>query len=185
MALVAVITGSPSSPSRTQKLAAYVGERLERDQLAVEHIDVRALPAADLLHGRADAEGLRAAFAAVERADGLVIATPVYKAAYTGVLKAFLDLLPQLGLTGKTVLPLATGGTLAHVLAVDYALRPVLQSLGAHHVVQGLFVLDKLLVLSSDTGALEIESETRARLDTLVDSFARSLRLHAARGSVS
>lgn len=32
-------------------------------------------------------------------------------------------------LAGKTVLPLATGGTTAHVLAIDYALRPVLSSM--------------------------------------------------------
>jgi FMN reductase len=176
MAHIVTITGSPSSPSRTLELARYVGERLERDhQFTVEHIDIRALPAEDLLQGRADAQGLRAAFGAVERADGVVIATPVYKAAYTGVLKAFLDLLPQFGLAGKTVLPLATGGTPAHVLAVDYALRPVLQSLGATHVVQGLFVLDKLLV-RAEGGGLQIEAEVRARLDQLVDFFARSTR---------
>ncbi|GAA3495112.1 hypothetical protein GCM10019016_022120 [Streptomyces prasinosporus] len=44
------------------------------------------------------------------QADGVVIGTPVYKAAYSGLLTALLDLLPQYALTGKTVLPLATGG---------------------------------------------------------------------------
>ncbi len=56
----------------------------------------------------------------------MVIGTPVYKAAYSGLLKSLLDLLPQYALAGKTVLPLATGGSTAHVLAIDYALRPVL-----------------------------------------------------------
>jgi pyruvate-ferredoxin/flavodoxin oxidoreductase len=46
---------------------------------------------------------------------------------------AFLDLLPQLGLTGKAVLPLAVGGSIAHVLAIDYGLRPVLCSMAAEH----------------------------------------------------
>src|SRR5256885_12419558 len=41
----------------------------------------------------------------------VVVATPIYKASYSGVLKSFLDLLPQFGLAGKVVLPLATGGT--------------------------------------------------------------------------
>ena len=77
------------------------------------------------------------------RADGVVVGTPVYKASYSGVLKALLDLLPQYALTGKTVLPLATGGSTAHVLAIDYALRPVLNSMGAAHIVQGWFTLDK------------------------------------------
>ena len=61
----------------------------------------------------------------------MVVSTPVYKAAYSGVLKVFLDLLPQFGLAGKVVLPLVTGGTASHVLAIDYALRPVLLALGA------------------------------------------------------
>ena len=45
------------------------------------------------------------------------MATPIYKASYSGVLKAFLDLLPQFAFGGKVVLPLLTGGTAAHVLA--------------------------------------------------------------------
>ncbi|WP_372430482.1 NAD(P)H-dependent oxidoreductase [Janibacter melonis] len=45
------------------------------------------------------------------------------------MLKTFLDLLPQDALRGKVVLPVATGGSPAHVLSVDYALRPVLASL--------------------------------------------------------
>jgi FMN reductase len=54
----------------------------------------------------------------------------------------FLDLLPQYGFADKVVLPLATGGSAAHVLMLDYALRPVVHSLGARHVVQGFFLHD-------------------------------------------
>ena len=39
---------------------------------------------------------MRAALAAIERAHGVVITTPVYKASYTGVLKSLLDLLPHI-----------------------------------------------------------------------------------------
>ncbi|WP_279379314.1 NAD(P)H-dependent oxidoreductase [Bordetella bronchiseptica] len=70
------------------------------------------------------------------------MATPVFKASYSGLLKAFLDVLPQFALAGKSVLPLATGGSVAHVLSVDYALRPVLQSMGARHVIQGFFLAE-------------------------------------------
>jgi FMN reductase len=112
----------------------------------------------------------------VALAEALVIATPIYKASYTGVLKTFLDLLPQLALAGKTVLPLATGGTIAHVLAIDYGLRPVLASLGAAHIVNGLFVLDKLL--ENEGTGLVIEAEIGQRLDAVVDDFARSVERH-------
>lgn len=50
----------------------------------------------------------------------MVFATPIYKAAYSSVLTAFFDILPQHALAGKSVLPLATGGSAHHMLAVDY-----------------------------------------------------------------
>jgi FMN reductase len=140
----------------------------------VQSINVRDLPAEDLLSGRGDSAALREAVGLVERAQGVVIATPVYKAAYTGVLKTFLDVLPQFGLSGKVVLPLATGGTVAHVLAIDYALRPVLLALGAQHVVTGLFILDKLLS-DGPGGALAVEPEIAGRLEAVVTDFLGSL----------
>jgi FMN reductase len=137
MTAILAITGSPSPTSRTVGVVHWVADRLRQAGLDVEHLAVRDLPADDLLAARVDRPALRAAVAAITQADAVVVATPLYKASYTGLLKAFLDVLPQFALAGKSVLPLATGGTLAHVLAIDYALRPVLMSLGAHHVVQG------------------------------------------------
>lgn len=85
--------------------------------------------------------------ALVDETDALVVATPIYQAAYSGLLKTFLDLLPQHAFAGKPVLPLATGGSPAHVLALDYALRPVLTALGAQ-VSQGRFILDRHITAS-------------------------------------
>ena len=50
-----------------------------------------------------------------------MVATPIYKASYSGLLKLFLDALSPDALRGKTVLPLATAGNSAHLLALDYA----------------------------------------------------------------
>ena len=86
------------------------------------------------------------------RAQAIVVATPIYKAAYSGVLKLFLDLLPQTAFKGKTVLPMATGGSPNHMLALDYALRPVLQSLGADHILPGVFATDGQVVLLPPDG---------------------------------
>lgn len=169
-----IITGSPSSTSRTAKLAHLVGSRLARAGIDSSLLDVRSLPAEDLLSARTDAPGIKAALDQVEGARGVVIATPVYKAAYSGVLKAFLDLLPQFGLRDKVVLPLATGGTVAHVLAIDYALRPVLSSLDPLHVVPGLFVLDKQLVVQPD-GSLELDADLSGKLDATIKSFRAGL----------
>jgi len=173
MPLILTISGSPSTPSRSAALANHVAGNLVARGFELAAINVRDLPAAELLTGRTSDPAIAAAIALVERADAVVVATPIYKAAYTGVLKAFLDLLPQLVLTGKVVLPLATGGTIAHVLAIDYALRPVLVSLGAQHIVNGLFILDKTLAIS-DVG-LAIDADVEQRLAAILDDFAASI----------
>jgi FMN reductase len=175
MALVVTISGSPSAGSRTQALAAHAGAAIAgRGGFELAEINVRDLPPADLIYGRADAEPIRRALDLIARASGVVVSTPVYKASYTGVLKTFLDLLPQFGLDGKVVLPLVTGGAVAHVLAIDYALRPVLHSLGAQHVVAGLFIIDNLLELRPG-GVLAISPEIAGRLDAVIDDFVGSL----------
>lgn len=175
MSKILIITGSPSATSKTAKLAHWVGATLARSALDATLLDVRSLPAEDLLFARFDAPAVRSALARVESARGVVIATPVYKAAYSGLLKAFLDLLPQFGLRDKVVLPLATGGSVAHVLAIDYALRPVLSSLDPLHVVPGLFVLDKQLLVKDD-GSLEFDLDLSTKLETAVAHFKRGLQ---------
>ena len=79
----------------------------------------------------------------------VVVATPVYKAAYTGILKSFLDLLPQRALADKIVFPIATAGSPAHLLALDYALKPILGALGAQHVLNGLYIQDSQLQIAN------------------------------------
>ncbi|MFB7254366.1 NADPH-dependent FMN reductase [Streptomyces nojiriensis] len=165
------ITGSPSAHSRTAVVADHVLRRLSHSGFETAHLSVRELPAADLLAARRGEPEIRRALEAVAEADGLVIATPVYKASYTGLLKAFLDLLPQDGLDGKTVLPLATGGSLAHVLTIDYALRPVL---AARHVTAGRFVLDSSVERGAGPDRLRPEAELD--LYQAVDEFAAALR---------
>jgi FMN reductase len=173
MSLIVVISGSPSVPSRSAALAGHVAEDLRGRGFELAAIQVRELPATELVHGKTGSPEITAAIALIERADALVIATPIYKASYTGVLKIFLDVLPQFAFAGKVVLPLVTGGTIAHVLALDYALRPVLVSLGAQHVVNGLFVLDKAIAVSER--GVAIDADVEQRLSGIIDDFAASV----------
>src|SRR4051812_39166362 len=173
MPTVLTIAGSPSPSSRTAKLTNLVDDWLREGGLTVDRLNVRDLPAEALMHANVSDAAINDAALRLERADGVVIATPIYKAAYSGILKTFLDLLPQFGLTGKTVLPLATGGSMAHVLAIDYALRPVLSSLGAKHIVEGLFVLDKL-VEQDAAGKTKVDPDVEPRLRLIVDNFTKS-----------
>jgi FMN reductase len=139
---IVLLSGSPAAVSRSTQLLQHAQQRLADSGVRGTLLALRDLPAQPLLHGDAGHPVLQAALEQVQVADLVVVATPIYKAAYSGLLKAFLDLLPQDGLRGKTVLPLATGGSLAHLLAVDYALKPVLHALGARHIAEAVFVAD-------------------------------------------
>ena len=100
----------------------------------------------------------------------------------SGVLKVFLDLLPQTALKGKVVLPLATGGSPHHMLALDYALRPVLQSLGAKHILPGVYASDSQIPKNAD-GSYQIGDEIQGRLYEAVSALVNDgLRLPAKTG---
>lgn len=158
------ISGSPSERSRSAWLTQFASTRLEAFTTHSEHIAVRMLPAEALLAADARQPAIAQAVTAVADADLVIIGTPIYKAAYSGLLKAFLDLLPPDALRGKTALPLATGGSPAHLLALDYALKPVLSALGARHVLDGVFASDAQLQ-HHESGGYVPAPELLERLD--------------------
>ena len=83
-----------------------------------------------------------AAVADVLGSDVLVVASPTYKASYSGLLKAFLDRFATGGLAGANAVPILLGGTPDHRLAVDLHFAPLLLELGAKVPARGLFVLE-------------------------------------------
>ena len=72
----------------------------------------------------------------------MVVASPTYKASYTGLLKSFLDWFGTTSLEGVTVVPVMTGAGAHHALAVEVHLRPVLVELGATLPTRGLYVTE-------------------------------------------
>ena len=165
---VLLIAGSPSDRSRTAALLDAVGQRLKFRGAQTKTLRIRDLPPQALLLADFGNPALVSATVQVAQADVIVVATPVYKAAYSGVLKVFLDVLPQTALKGKTVLPLATGGSPNHMLALDYALRPVLQSLGAKTILPGIYATDAQVVLNPE-GGYHVEEDIAQRLDEAVN----------------
>jgi len=126
-------------------------------------LELRGLPPEALLFG-ASCDALARAHTAVAEARGVVLATPVYKAAYSGLLKAFLDYLPEGALGGKRAYPIATGGSNAHLLSIDYALKPVLSVLGTSRILEGLYLTNDAIAIRDDGSAtLAAEHETRLR----------------------
>ena len=116
--------------------------------------------------------------ARVAAADAVLISTPVYKASFAGGLKAVLDLLDEKALAGKVVLPIATGGSPAHLLALEYGLKPVLSALGARHILAGVYATDKQ-VRVDEAGQPHIDDDVRQRLEDSVDRLSEQLRPHA------
>lgn len=88
---------------------------------------------------------VRAATETLAAAAVAVIATPVYKATYTGLLKAFLDWFGQTGLDGVVAVPLMVGAAANHALAVETHLRPLLVEIGATVPTRGLYLLESEL----------------------------------------
>lgn len=139
---ILAISASPSPQSKTALLVDAMLGSGACSGSAHSHIRLCRLNPVGLVSGDPREPSLADFAAAVQVAHGLIIATPIFKASFSGLLKLALDLLPQYGLAGKVVLPIATGGSVAHLLALDYGLRPVLQSMGARHVVQSHFVAE-------------------------------------------
>jgi FMN reductase len=162
---IIAISGSPSPASRTQRLLSHVLTLLEQSGRETNLLSLSSLPGDALVRADVTAPQIARALADIDKARVVIVGTPIYKAAYSGLLKVFLDLLPQRGLDGKIVLPVATGGSEAHLLALDYALRPVLQSLGADVVLPSVFALDRDIVRNAD-GDITLDDPLRARVSS-------------------
>lgn len=76
---------------------------LQNEKYEVKTVHVRDLPAEDLLYANFSSPAIQEAQKKVADADAVIIVSPIYKASYTGILKTFLDLIPEKGLHNKTV----------------------------------------------------------------------------------
>jgi FMN reductase len=128
---VVALSGNPRAHSRTLQAAeAAAGHiaSLVGGATPVTTVDLATF-ASEILsaaHPTADA-----ALKTLSGASIAVIATPVYKASYTGLLKSFLDLYGPGGLLGVVAVPLVVSGSPAHSLVGEVHLRPLLVELGA------------------------------------------------------
>ncbi|MGC4961918.1 CE1759 family FMN reductase [Gordonia sp. DT218] len=138
MRVVAVNAGL-GDPSSTRllvdRLVDAITEHAVRDGLNidVEVIDLRDL-AVDVARSMTTGfavGGVRAAVDAVHGADGLIVATPVFNASYSGLFKSFFDLVEVDRMQGLPVVIAATGGSPRHSMVLDHAMRPLFAYLRA------------------------------------------------------
>ncbi len=76
----------------------------------------------------------------VVEADALIIATPIYRGSYTGILKNLVDVLPNNALQGKVVGLIATAASDHHFLAIEHALKPLIGYFYGHPVPGAVYV---------------------------------------------
>ncbi len=138
---VVAVNGSPTDPSRSRQLAQRALELLGGGQL----IDLATLDPAALLYLGSDA-AVDQARDAIAASDILVVATPIYRATYTALLKTIFDLQPQDSLVGTVVVPIATGYGPHHQLAIDHGLRPLIASLGGWATATGIYATNADIV---------------------------------------
>ena len=138
MSVTAVVVGNPKPGSRTLAAASHVARSLTGAEPDLV-VDLATLGPAILEWSDPEVADL---VKQVGAADLVVVASPTYKAAYTGLLKLFLDRFAGgTGLSGLAV-PLMLGGSPAHALAPELTLRPVLTEIGATVPGRGLYVID-------------------------------------------
>jgi FMN reductase len=140
---VGVVVGNPKVQSRTLALATQVAaaaaEAAELDGATTLTIDLAEF-GPQLFDW--SSPGVREAVDGIRSCALVVVASPTYKASYTGLLKSFLDWFSSTDLQGVAVIPVMTGGSAQHALAVEVHLRPVLVELGATLPTRGLYVTE-------------------------------------------
>ncbi|MGW3995857.1 CE1759 family FMN reductase [Amycolatopsis sp. NPDC004772] len=181
---VVVISAGVSDPSTTRMLAerttAAVLDRLRTGDgpVTASFVDLAAL-AADIGRSIVSADPVAAVQDAIEQvgtADGLIVATPVYKAGISGLFKSFVDLLDNDLIVAKPVILTATAGTARHAMVVDEQLRPLFAFLRAMPVPTSLFAApedwaDPALTKRIERAAVEFAALVRARVaDTIADA---------------
>ncbi|MGE5827371.1 MAG: NADPH-dependent FMN reductase [Micromonosporaceae bacterium] len=152
------MSGHPRLGSRTAALAVDVGRAVaaRRGDPEPAVVDVSRL-GADLLI--ADAPGTAAALDQLRGADLLVVATPTYKGAYTGLLKVLFDHLPARALDGRAALTVVTAGAAAQATAAEGHLQDLLGELGARVARPGLTVVESDL---ADAAEIAVRYATAA-----------------------
>ena len=169
---VFALAGSPSGRSRSSALLRHVVQRLKAVGVIAHEAGLWDIPSTDLVEGNYASSAACALRGRIHSADAVIISTPVYKASIAGGLKSILDLLDEKALAGKLILPLATSGSPAHLLSLEYSFKPILSALGARHILAGVYATEKQVVVEDD-GQAFIAEDIRDRLDEASDEIYR------------
>ncbi|KQR43970.1 FMN reductase [Frigoribacterium sp. CFBP 8754] len=125
---VVAVSGTLSTPSKTDALVDAILDELALVMPIERHVirvsELGPLFAGALTRDQLDARVERE-LRAIEGADLLIAASPVYRASFTGLFKHLFDFVEQYALVDVPVLLAATGGSERHALILEHSLRPL------------------------------------------------------------
>lgn len=143
---IVAVSGGLQRPSRAATLAEHllglIGENMRSEQQLIELGELAPQLAGALWRSQLPAVVERQ-LVAVERADVLVVSTPVYRGSYTGLFKHFFDFIDQDALVDTPILLAATGGSDRHALVIDHQLRPLFSFFQARTLPLGVYATDR------------------------------------------
>ncbi|GAB2572664.1 NADPH-dependent FMN reductase [Microlunatus antarcticus] len=168
---VVALSGNPRPGSRTllvaRTLAGALAERLGAGQIT--SLDLAEVAPQLFAESAPDADRFAETLAGAAVA---VVATPVYKASYTGLLKAFLDRYPTGGLRGVLAVPVVVSASPAHSFVAEHLLRPLLVELGASAPTRPFAVTESKLA-DLDALAATWADEAAVTVSALIGTGAR------------
>jgi FMN reductase len=163
---VVAVSGSLHTPSKTTALVKEILATLGRHEAIDAHlIEVHTLGphfAGALTRDQLPAE-VELELQRIENADLLVVASPVYRASFTGLFKHLFDFVGQYALVDVPVLLAATGGSDRHALIIEHQFRPLFGFFQALTLPIGIYAND------SDFSNYQVSSlDLQERLDLAV-----------------
>lgn len=175
-------SGSAHRPSRTRALVESVIQHVSGDR----PVDATVFDLVDVgtnigFSRRQDLpQELQDILNAIEKADALVVGSPVYKGSYTGLFKHVIDFIDPAALAGKPVVLAATGGGHGHALVVEHQLRPLFGFFSALTIPTALYAAD-----SEFADGVPADEKLRARIIRAAHELERALDLASGQSSAA
>src|SRR5699024_5400529 len=178
MSDIVLLSGSPSINSGSEILLDVSSFLLKKKDYHTSKIAVTDIPWDDLYYGQSNSPTIDSIIKEITGAKGMVISSPVYNASYTGLLKLLIDVLPRNAFHQKAVLPVMTGGSPAHLLALEYSLKPLIAVLKGESL-GGVYVIDSQIDKQKEYPITD--QDIFERLDRQVNLLHESIQKKAER----
>ncbi|MEO8907734.1 MAG: FMN reductase [Microbacteriaceae bacterium] len=175
---VVAVSGSLHAPSKTtalvREILAAFGRELSIDAHIIQVNDIGPEFAGALRRDQLPAS-VEEELQRIEDADLLIVASPVYRASFTGLFKHLFDFVGQYALVDTPVLLAATGGSDRHALIIEHQFRPLFGFFQALTLPIGVYAND-----SDFTNHAVTSLDLHERIDLAVARAIPLVRLNVA-----